>query len=159
MNLHFYKITVTFLLSFLVLSCYNDSNQIGNKGSNEKKSIITQNEEIKLNNPVFFMGSTFGEFIQILHKTGKYYDILNFTSIKTKNKYTHSQLLNFYQNMQFSYPLKLKNLTANGCCQTLLYSTIINATQKTIHINVIVENDTCRIFFDKLNIEAPFKGM
>jgi hypothetical protein len=108
-----------------------------------------------LNNPAIFMGSTFGEFFQILHKTGKYNEMIIYTSSKTKEQFKNTQLLDFYQNMQFSYPLKLKAIENN----VLLYKTTINATEKTIQFNMTVEDDTCRVLFKKLDSQNPFIGM
>lgn len=106
-------------------------------------------------NPVLYQGSTFGQYFQILHKTGNYNDMLAVTSEGSLKKHGKEKILNFYQEMEFSYPLKLKAFK-NGI---LFYETEINATKKTIQILVVIENGNCRIHFDKLNAAKPFKGI
>jgi hypothetical protein len=136
----------------LLMSC-NSETPI--KKEQVKQKNIPKESILFLNNPAIFMGSTFGEFIQVLHKTGKYNEMLIYTSETTKQNFSNKQLLDFYQNMQFSYPLKLKAIENN----ILLYKTTINATEKTIQFNVVIENDTCRVLFEKLNPQNPFIGM
>lgn len=81
--------------------------------------------------------------------------MLIYTSSKTKRQYSDSVMIDFYRHMDFSYPLKLKAYNNN----VLYYQTTINATQKTIQVPVLIENDTCRILFDSLNFEKPFTGI
>lgn len=147
-----------FITSLFLFSCKENSVQKEKKIS-ENNDLTEKNPEIKLNNPAIFMGSTFGEFFQILHKTGNYSGMLIYTSNKTKKRFNNTELIEFFQNMQFSYPLKLKAINEQNDYQTLLYNTTIDATEKTIQFNVIVENDTCRVLFEKLDTERPFKGM
>jgi len=145
-------------MSLCLFSC---TDQVSKK--NMILSVTEHSSEIKpsavLNNPAIFMGSTFGEFIQILHKTGEYDEMLVYTSDKTKAQYSNYSLLEFYQNMQFSYSLKLKAIDKQENYQVLLYKTTINATEKTIQFNVVIENDTCRVLFEKLDAQNPFIGM
>lgn len=115
----------------------------------EEKSLI------ELNNPAIFMGSTFGEFFQILHRTGKYDEMLVYTSKQTKEKYKKKDLISFYQNMNFSYPLKLKAYKD----YTLYYQTNTDATARTIQMLVSIENDTCKMIFNYLKNEKPFTGL
>jgi hypothetical protein len=106
-------------------------------------------------NPVLYQGSSFGQYFQILHKTGNYIEMLNVTSESTIKKHGKEKLLAFYQDMDFSYRLKLKAFK-NG---VLFYETEINATKKTIQIPVVIEKGGCKIHFDKLNAAKPFKGI
>jgi hypothetical protein len=106
-------------------------------------------------NPVLYQGSSFGQYFQILHKTGNYNDMLAVTSESTIKKQGKDKLLAFYQEMDFSYPLKLKAFK-NG---VLFYETEINATKKTIQIPVVIEKGDCKIQFNKLNAAKPFKGI
>jgi hypothetical protein len=111
-----------------------------------------------LSDPVFFMGSSFGEFYQSLHKLGKYEEMLLYTSVETKNKFAEDELISFFKNMQFSYPLKLKAISADDA-STLLYETQIGATNKTIQFLYKIENDTCKAFFNDLDVNSPFIGI
>jgi hypothetical protein len=106
-------------------------------------------------NPVLYQGSSFGQYFQILHKTGNYNEMLAITSETSIKKHGKEKLLNFYQEMDFSYPLKLKTFNNN----ILLYETEINATKKTIQIPIVIEKGECKIQFDKLNVAKPFKGI
>lgn len=106
-------------------------------------------------NPVLYQGSSFGQYFQILHKTGNYNEMLTVTSESTIKKHGKEKLLAFYQDMDFSYPLKLKAFK-NGI---LFYETEINATKKTLQIPVFIEKGDCKIQFDKLNASKPFKGI
>jgi len=113
----------------------------------------------RFDNPALIMGSSFGVFFQMQHKTGRYDEMLSFTSKETKAKFTETNLVDFFQNMKFSYPLKLKTIKDNDNFQILFYESTIDATQKTIQINVVIENDTCKIIFDSLDEEKPFLGI
>lgn len=144
------------LLSIFVF--YSCSSSQENDVPQNVPTIRQQNNEqttIKLNNPALFMGSTFGEFMQILHKTGEYNTMLTYTAGQTVKKFGKTELLHFYQKINFSYPLTLKAYKANQ----LHYQTTINATQKTIQIPVVIENDTCKLILNQLNINQPFVGM
>lgn len=116
---------------------------------------LSQEPKTDLSNPAIFLGSSFGEFFQMLHKTGEYEQMLIYTSKETRNDFNDEALLKFYSNMNFSYPLKLKAFKQS----TLYYKTSINATSQTIQLPVVVENDTCRIVFKALNFKNPFVGM
>lgn len=119
----------------------------------EKKIIVSENES--MNNPSIFLGSSFGEFFQMLHKTGEYEQILIYTSQETKSMFGNDALLDFYKNMTFSYQIKLKANKNN----VLYYETVVDATQSTLQMNYIIENDTCKAVFETLNHQKPFIGM
>jgi len=120
----------------------------------EKEDVIV------FDNPAIFLGSDFPTYIQTLAKLNRLQDLLKHTSSLTRAKFDDEKLLNFYDEIQFSYPIKLKAITSSKSgIIVMMYRTTIDATTKTIKINVIVENDTCRIYFDKLNHQAPFMGM
>ena len=106
-------------------------------------------------NPVLYQGSSFGQYFQILHKTGNYNEMLAITSETSIKKHGKEKLLNFYQEMDFSYKLKLKAFNNS----ILFYETEINATKKTIQIPIVIEKGECKIQFDKLNVAKPFKGI
>lgn len=151
-----YSIRILFLI--FLFSCREHSVKEDTVLS-DSKIISDVKPSVKLNNSAIFVGSTFGEFFQILHKTGNYSEMLVYTSSKTKKQFSNTELLDFYQNMQFSYPLNLKAIDKQINHQVLLYKTTINATKKTIQFNVVVENDTCRALFEKLDTKNPFIGM
>lgn len=119
----------------------------------------TRDEVLKLDNPSLFMGSTFAEFLQMNHKLGNYQRMLQFTSKETRERFTDPLLLDFFKNMQFSYSLHLRSKNEENGLITLLYGTTIDATEKTIQLNVKVENDTCKLVLDMLNPGEPFVGI
>lgn len=152
MNIKRVIIGVIFGGSLFLCSCSAEEEQ--------KESMKTQKGNIegvkpKLNHPAIFFGTSFGEFFQMLHKTGEYHQMLTYTSQSTRQKFEEKELLNFYQEMNFSYTLKLKAFKDS----VLLYIGTIDATIRTIQVNVAVEDDTCRIVFDKLTPEKPFTGL
>lgn len=103
-------------------------------------------------NPVLYYGTTFGHYFQILHKLGRYNEMLALTSGQTINRFGSEKLLDFYQNMDFSYSLKLKAKDGN----TLIYETKIFATKKTLKFHYCIENGKCRVVFHKLDPINPF---
>ncbi len=111
-------------------------------------SQINQEDE----NPALYLGTTFGHYFQILHRLGKYEKMLELTSNQTINHFGAEKLIDFYQNMDFSYPLKLKALNGN----TLFYQTIIFGTKKTLKFHFCIENGKCRVIFHKLDPKNPF---
>ena len=129
----------------------------------EKEFLREQNtepkEEPKMDNPALFLGTTFAQFIQGCHKVGDYQKMLEFTSEETRLKHGDSVLLEHYSKIQFSYPLSLKSIKWDGNKFTMFYNTTIEATHKTIQLQGVIENDSCKLILDFLNLEKPFKGM
>lgn len=102
-------------------------------------------------NPVFMYGSSFGNYFQILYKTGKFEEMLKLTSSESIKKFGKNKILNFYKNMDFAYTIKLKSLNKEGDLTTLNYEGQVVATKKMLRINVIIENDTAKIVLKNLN--------
>lgn len=149
------KDTLLYIIPILFFTCNN------REQDKYLEKIETAKEEVvHFDNPAIFIGCSFGEFFQMLHKTGKYDDMLKYTSTSTRITFSNEQLLDFYKNMKFSFPLKkLKAMIDSSDCKVLLYTTSIDATIKTIQLKVIIENDTCRVVFESLNDRAPFVGI
>jgi hypothetical protein len=103
-------------------------------------------------NPVLFYGSTFGEYFQRLHKQGKYTEMLEVTSSETIKKFGRDKLMMFYEQMDFSYTLKLKSM--NSC--TLFYETVIFGTKRTLKFHYCIANGKCKVVFHKLDPINPF---
>ena len=115
-------------------------------------SLDSSNFKPEGENPVFYYGTTFGHYFQILHKLGKYEEMLKLTSDQTIEKFGAEKLIEFYQNMNFSYPLKLKAKNGN----TLFYQTIIFGTNRTLKFHFCIANGKCRVIFHKLDPKNPF---
>ena len=113
------------------------------------QTTISQNFE-KWDNPVLIQGSSFGSFFQQLYKQGMYNEMLRFTSKKSIGKYGEDSILKYYSSMDFGYKMKLKSRTINSKTNvtTLNYESDIIGGKHITRINVVVENDTCRILLD-----------
>jgi len=156
MNINRVKYSVIFGFFLILSSCSDVQNQKRITNANEGKiHLRTLVEKPRLSNPIFFLGTSFGQFFQMLHKTGEYHQMLTYTSQSTKQKFEDKELLDFYQEMNFSYTLRLKAFKDG----VLLYVGTIDATIRTIQVNVVIEDDTCRIVFTKLCPEKPFVGL
>ena len=99
-------------------------------------------------NPFFIYGTDFGNFFQTMYTHGKFEDMLAFTSSQSKNHFGEDVILEFYKNeLEFGYDIgkyPLSNGTA-GDIIMINYEADIMATKKIIRIDVIVENDSCKI--------------
>ena len=104
-------------------------------------------------NPVLIYGSSFGNYLQSLYRIGEFNDMLRFTSSQTIEKYGKDRILQFYQK-EFTFGFELGKLTSKNESNkiiTLNYSnSVVNATKTTIRMQVIVENDTCKILLPSL---------
>lgn len=143
-------ITIPFFATLMFFSCVKQ-HQL-----ERQKLFIQRPTEPKLDNPILFYGSSFGEFIQSLYKASRHKELIEYTSNDTKKKYTQNELSDFYSRMQFSYPLILTSYLIQGNEYTLLYETSINATILSIKLYVKIENDTCKLVLKNLNSRFPF---
>jgi hypothetical protein len=103
-------------------------------------------------NPSFMMGTNFGQFFQTLYRYGKYDEMLKFTSYESIKKYGKQTILEYYQDCDFGYAIKLKGRTEDGNYVILNYNATIMATNKVVRMKTIVENDTSKIVLDNLKI-------
>lgn len=97
-------------------------------------------------NPVLIYGSSFGSYFQVLQKQGRFTTMLKFTSSECIKKYGAEKILKTYEDMNFSYVIKLKNKedNTNGTV-TLNYDKPYVMTEKGIlRMVVVVENDTVK---------------
>jgi hypothetical protein len=118
---------------------------------------IFQNNPKPFSNPVLIYGSSFGNYFQMLYKTGKYEEMIKFTSSKSVKSFGSKAILELYKKMNFGYTIKLKskNDLDNGSIM-LNYETIITATKGMLRMNVMVENDTTKIILQSINMDNPF---
>jgi hypothetical protein len=118
--------------------------------------LVTIEEEVKLDysNPSVFMGSDFGNFFKTLYAQGKYDEMIKFTSKSSLDKFGKDKVLDFYKNdLKFGYEIgKPHSQTVSGDTITLNYNANIIATKRVVRINVVVENDSCKIVLpEKIN--------
>lgn len=109
-------------------------------------------------NPVYHIadgleGSDFGQYFQTLYRLGQFDEMINFTSQKSINKFGTDRILEFYENeLDFGYEIKLNSQNTTGAITTLNYDADIFATNKVVRLNVVIENDTCKLVLpDDLN--------
>lgn len=98
-----------------------------------------------LSSPCMFAGTDFGRFFQRLHINQDYNLMLTFTSQKSRDKFGDEELLEYYQKINFAFPLKLKSKLTQGDTIWLNYITSIQATQRVVVMPVVVEQDTVRV--------------
>jgi hypothetical protein len=127
----------TFLLLFFVLFSLT-------------KGAFSQNLE-SWNNPVLIQGSSFGHFFQQLYKQGLYNEMLHFTSQQSIKKYGSAKILKYYQSIDFGYSMKLKSKFNKDNVTTLNYESYILGGKHITKLNVVIENDTCRLLLDNLD--------
>ena len=144
---------IVMVIFVFVVGCKNETTK---KEQTKNDSKSAKKETLKFDNPVFFMGSSFPAFMQSHQKIGNYSEMLKYTSKNTLKKFGKDRLLDFYKQMEFSYPLKLKAIKKIDGYSIVFFQTTIQATVQTIKIMVSVENDTCRICFDSLCYNSPF---
>jgi hypothetical protein len=106
--------------------------------------------ERPFSNPVLMHGSSFGNYFQALYKVGRFEEMLKFTSSESIKRFGKDKILEFYKNMDFAYNIVLKSKTVNDSVATLNYEAGIMATRHMLRIDVVLENDTCKILLKDL---------
>ena len=117
------------------------------------------NNEVKLDfsNPSFFAGSNLPNVYQRLLINGDYAKMLKFTASQSRHKFGDDKLMEYFQNIDFGYKLKIKsrNFEKDGT-QTLNCEAVINSTKKIVRFKCVIENDTAKIVIVNLNkLEFP----
>jgi hypothetical protein len=154
-----------FIFSILLIaSCGQNTHEPqGEIKSYDKDSISeveskTLSSEISLSNPSFMAGSDFGNYFQSMLKRGEYEEMLKFTSSQSIDQFGEDAILDFYENeIDFEYELgDLKSKNERDNIITLNYPNAnIIATKRIIRINIVVENDTCKIVLPKDLTQFP----
>lgn len=104
----------------------------------------------EFNNPVFIMGSSFGNYFQSLYKLGKYDQMIKFTSTESIRRMGgKDKVKELYANMKFAYDMKLKSQSFEGDTTILNYETGIYATKHMLRLPVIIENDSTKLVLSK----------
>jgi hypothetical protein len=111
---------------------------------------LSDASEKPFSNPVLIYGSSFGNYFQTLYKTGQFDHMMKFTSSESIEKFGRDKILEFYKNMDFAYSIKLKSKNDNDGVTTLNYEAGIMATRSMVRIDVVLENDTCKILLSDL---------
>lgn len=99
----------------------------------------------EFSNPGFMAGSSFGDFFITMLKTQNYNMALKFTSKESIDKFGEVKILEKYKDFKYSYKLTQKSITKEGSIFTISYTTNEFATSKIKQMNVVVENDSCKL--------------
>jgi len=136
------------LLVTVLASCDNVNVAPGPGPLVTTKDNNSYSENKPFSNPTVFMGSDFGNFFQTMYKLGDFDGMIEFTSSQSINQFGKEAILEFYKNeLDFGYDIGKRPLSHNvsGDIITLNYESKIMATKKIVRVNVIVENDSCKI--------------
>lgn len=101
--------------------------------------------EFDMSNPSMMAGSDLGNLMRRLHVNGNFGDMLKFTSKDSRSRFGDKAIVEYYQQMEFGYTLRLKSKFERDSVIWLTYETTILATVRIVRIPVVVENDTARI--------------
>lgn len=155
------KNLVYIFLILILASCGEDeveTNSVSNKynvsNTESKESLeVELGEDIdkkvgEYENPFFIYGTDFGKFFQTMYTHGKFEDMIKFTSSKSIEQFGEDAILKFYKNeLDFGYDIGKYPLSSgtDGDVIFINYEANIMATKKIIRMNVVIENDSCKI--------------
>lgn len=115
-------------------------------------TIETDNSPIRdlgpYENPFLIYGTDFGNYFQTMYNHGKYEQMLAFTSKQSIDKFGEQGVLDFYKNeLDFGYDIGDSPLSSgsDGDMIVINYKADIMATKTIIRVNVVIENDSCKI--------------
>lgn len=141
------KNLIIVLIFFLTLSSCNKNSE-----SQVSKSVFACAKKpvlinLDYSNPARMAGSNFGAFFISMLKTQNYDMALRFTSQPSIKKFGKEAILNKYKIFDFNFKLKLSSISSSqdGSKFTLKFITNEFATGKFKLMNVILENDTCKL--------------
>lgn len=129
------KLMILFIVFGITLSGYSQSNSIK-----------------PFSNPAIVYGSSFGEFFMA---NIRYQDVnraIKFTSKASVKKFGIEAIKKLYTSYAFNYKLKLQSISKENGAYSLKYATTEYATGKLKTMTIVVENDSCKIVLDKLDI-------
>lgn len=129
---------------FLIIFVFSGISQI--------KAQINYGSDKPFANPSFMMGTNFGQFFQTLYRYGKYDEMIKFTSSESIKKYGKKAILEYYENCDFGYNIKIKGRSEEGNYIILSYNANVMATNKVVRMKTVVENDSAKIVLDNLKI-------
>jgi hypothetical protein len=143
---------ILFILCFLLqaVSC---------KHSGSKQEVVVINHVVDdiVNKPFvnanLIYGSSFGHFYQELYRQNRYEEMIRFTCRGIKEKYSKSELVNFYNSLRFGFELGKLGSSKSMCDTTILVYPNSNrlGTRTKTEVYCVLENDTVR--FLNLTIE------
>lgn len=139
---------ILLIASFASCDSVNVSKDKETYSKNQVSADVESDVLTPYKNPFFIYGSDFGNFFQTMYKLGNYDQMIAFTSKESVDKFGKDVILDFYKNkLDFGYDIGKYPLSNNvsGNVVTINYEANIMATKKIIRLNVVVENDSCKI--------------
>lgn len=139
---------ILLIASFASCDSVNVSKDKETNSKNQVSADVESDVLTPYKNPFFIYGSDFGNFFQTMYKLGNYDQMIAFTSKESVDKFGKDVILDFYKNkLDFGYDIGKYPLSNNvsGNVVTINYEANIMATKKIIRLNVVVENDSCKI--------------
>lgn len=139
------------MVLFALISCTNQEKPITK--SEPKKLEIEQEVEKPYSNPAIIYGSDFMSFMQSLRKIGNYENMLCFTASESVQKFGKEKIKKYYEEKFTNMSkLDLKSITDNSDgTKTMNYVNLSVATKSATSVNVIIENDSCKLIITDLN--------
>ena len=110
-------------------------------------------------NPALIYGTSFPEFFKQLYRLGKFDDMLSFTSSKSIHEFGKEKILQFYQTMDWGYEIKLKSINQKKDFYTLNCIATIQNTARTGRMQIVIENDSCKLMLNKSNFMNGIDGL
>jgi hypothetical protein len=137
---------IILLLTGLLIACNN---------SKQENVIISKNKiqrQVKMedwSNPIFINGSSFGDILNTAFRLGDFDLLYNLTDRKSKLQYSKGQIVNFYKHSGLGFKMSLISISHLDSCDLLIYRAEIFATEKTLRIPTVLEEDTVRLLLDQ----------
>jgi hypothetical protein len=96
-------------------------------------------------NPALIMGSDWGKVFQTYYRQADFEKMMLLTSKQSIEKFNKTAIDDYYRRMEFGYSIKLKSLQIKDGIYTLNYKALVYGTSIIVRMNLVVENDTCKI--------------
>ena len=114
---------------------------------NKVDSVETKVVEAPFSKPAFIYGSDFMSFMQSLRKTGNYEMMLKFTSFESVERFGKEKIKSFYEKKFTNMSkLELKSVVDNSDgSKTMNYINLAVATKSATSVNIVIENDSCKL--------------
>ena len=135
------------LVSILSIFLFSCKGPVAEKVAVVNNSTKVEAPEAKISfaDPARIAGSNFGNFFISMVRTQNYDMALKFTSKATIEKFGEKSIKERFKNFSYNYVLDLKSSATENNITTLKFSTNEFATGKLKTIDIVVENDSCKL--------------
>lgn len=140
-------ILILFVLIALI-SC--GTKEVEKKTSNSSiEKVISPVINLEFSDPSRMAGSSFGPFFISMLRAQNYDMALKFTSKSSIERFGIEKIKEKYRTFNYNYKLIQKSMSKDDGIITLTYATNEFATGKLKKIDVVLENDSCKIILPK----------